>query len=219
MAIITTTQYKTFAGIGDASQDTILDVVIPAVQDRLERSCGRLFDTGSRSEIFDGDGSAGIILKHVPVTAMTSVVLTADDGTTTTYSSATSPTFAETFRYDSVTGRLQWIGAETGRLVTDEWGSLIAETWGTSPRFRRKFQNVTVSYTGGYTSMPEDLQLLMYELVGAAMQRRGSGTGQDPTLLSESVGSYTYTLRAIDEAIKAYADAIRPWKRGMELVA
>ena len=104
-------------------------------------------------------------------------------------------------------------------MVTDEWGSLIAETWGTSPRFRRKFQNVTVSYTGGYTSMPEDLQLLMYELVGAAMQRRGSGTGQDPTLLSESVGSYTYTLRAIDEAIKAYADAIRPWKRGMELVA
>ena len=57
------------------------------------------------------------------------------------------------------------------------------------PRGRR---NIRVVYTAGYATVPEDVQLAAAEL---AKEVYGKAQ-RDPTLLSETIGSYSYTQAA-----------------------
>lgn len=162
MAIISTVEYKSWAGITDAGFDTRLGVIIPAVQDTLEDYCGRAFDEATYSDRkYDGNGEQSIWLDNAPVTAVSAVKVVASDGTTTTLS-------ADSYRFTDK--------GELHRLSSNEalWGQPVSFLRASVPVWENFApDNILVSYTGGYSTMPTSLQLLMYTLVDAAIEQAG----------------------------------------------
>lgn len=56
--------------------------------------------------------------------------------------------------------------------------------------FPRGFRNILVHYTGGYATVPDDLEQICIEMTVEAFRSRK----HDSNLRSESIGSYAYTL-------------------------
>ena len=200
MAIITTTQYKAWAGITDAGFDTRLAIIIPAVQSTLEDYCGRLFDSDTYAdEKYDGNGEQSLWLKNFPVTALSAVKSVASDGTETTLS-------ADSYRF---TAR-----GELHRLSSNE------ALWGTPVSFMRTStavwddsapENLLVSYTGGYSTMPASLELLMYTLVDAAVDQ----AGESWMLSATGDGTETKTFLNPTDINMRYASLAREFVRRM----
>lgn len=197
MPIITTAEFKTFMDYGDEF-DAVLDVLIPAVQSDLEKSCGRVFDeTVYTDEAYDGKGQPSIWIPNKPVTSLTAVKLLDSSGTTTTLASTS-------YRLNSITGELM-------RLNSVESGWEKARRLSVWPD---ELQNVLVSYTGGYADadMPEGLKLLMYDFVTAALLSRGN---HDWKRASHGDGVMTRTYLNSTEYQAMKAIQIRPWITGL----
>lgn len=201
MAIITTAEYKTYAGIADTGFDTRLGVLIPAVQDHLEDHCGRAFDETTYTDaVFDGNGEASMWLNNAPVTAVSAVKVKSSDGTTTTLDSTA-------YRFRS-NGELYRFGGND----SDGWdhqsgfGASRGSVWSDSAP-----GNILISYTGGWATMPVSLQYLMYQLVDAAIDRAGDSWMVGST--GDGTESKTY-LNPLDLDSR-FASLAQPWKRVM----
>ena len=68
MADLTTTaKVKAYMRKTDATDDTLLGVLVTAVSDRIEKLCGRVFGAADYTEWFSGNGQSALHLKHYPV--------------------------------------------------------------------------------------------------------------------------------------------------------
>lgn len=204
MAIATTANYKTYAGITASTWDAQLGVIIPAVQAEMERYCGRVFDTASYTEYHDGCFANQLVLKNTPITALTSVALVGTDGTESTVDSTT-------YTYDADSGVVSFKRVSRGLVTVDDWGYPENYGSGESPNFGAGFRNVKVVYTAGYSSgtMPADLKMALYRLVDSAFKN----VGQDRTLRSETLGSYSYTAGGGDGYTDLLVSVCAPFRR------
>jgi len=186
VAIITTAQYKTYAGISVTTWDGFLDVIIPAAQAMAESASGRQFDSGTRTERYEGPIDSNTIqLRSWPVASITSVKY------------YTSPTEYQTISSDGYTvdatrGILYMPGTGQSDVlsyleISDGW--LQAPEIGVSPSFQTGTFAYEVVYVAGYSSAPADLQYAMYRLVDAMFAARRN----DPNMKAESIGAYSYT--------------------------
>jgi hypothetical protein len=66
-----------------------------------------------------------------------------------------------------------------------------------------------VVYVGGFATVPVDLQMAIYTVIDEVVASRGRGT----SVTSESIGSYSYTLGAVDDAWKRYQMLFDGWRR------
>lgn len=215
MAIITATQYKTYAGVSDTSLDAQLAVIIPAVQAELERLCGRVFDGATFTEYYDGLNASTINLKNGPIASVTSVALVSIDHATTYYTYGTTGYGIE---LDTAILSL-YQGADRFTAVPETDGLPIPRNFTRGNTFPRHHRNVKVVYVGGYgaspyTAMPADLQMLMYRLVAFEMAE----IGKDLTLAGEKLGDYSYTKASgqnggILSKWDAFAPYYAAWKR------
>lgn len=189
MAIISATEFKAYGGISGTTYDAQLAVLIPALQDVIERWCNRVFDTATFTEKHDGAGYPELNLRNPPIASVTSVTVT--NGSDSTLLAATDYAFSTTG-----TGRL-WL------LSTSVWSM----DWMTGPKFPVGRENVTVVYAGGYASnaMPAGLKLAMYKLTGIALAQAGI---IDLTLKSETLGQYSYTRMTPAELVAAADSAL-----------
>lgn len=218
MAIITTAQFKTYRSISASTWDTLLGVLITAAQAKIERYCDRIFDPGNQTETFDGNDSDTLLLKAIPVTSITSVTITGDSGTTSTLASTA-------YRVNALTGELFRLGATSGRFPTDAYGATYSTAeFGIAPCWPIGFQNVTVVYVGGYSTMPTDLQLAMYQYVDAIFSPIENGAGVDPTMSGETLGAYSYQRGGMQVMANGTAvmplsafmmDLLRPFRRAV----
>lgn len=183
--LITATEYKTYAGISGSGFDTVIGVLIDVVSEQIRIWCGRDrttgFESGTKTEYYDGNDGAEIILKEWPVTALTSVDFVQDDG------SLDSQTTTD-FRYQASNGRFAYIGSLRGRFVEDQWGSVYAG-FGDTPAFPAGMQNIKVVYTGGFSTIPDAIKYAAYRAIDIAFARRR----KDLTIQSESLGGYSYS--------------------------
>lgn len=154
----------------------------------IERYTGRVFDSATYTdEAYDGNDSEFIVLNQYPVTALSAVKLKDDAGNTTTYETTD-------YRYEAANGRLYRLGAVRGRYVTDTFGATVNPEFGVYPCWPGGFQNILVTYTAGYSSMPADLQMAMYMLVDVLFSETIGGTKTlDASITSETLGDYSYT--------------------------
>lgn len=206
MAIITADQYKVFKGISGTEYDAQLAVIVPAAQALVERYCNRVFDTGTFTELHDGDGTDTIILKNAPLASIRSIKLVDSVGTVlSTYAAAD---YVSTLS----TGIVKLYDSRFGRLVYDSFGILQNTTWGNQPYWPRGFQNIQVIYVGGYSSMPADLQLAMYQYVDAVLSSATSAVGTG-TYQSEKLGNYSYALAMASQKFDAFRHLFAPWRR------
>lgn len=132
-------------------EKTLIDNLIVALQKDLEGQCNRVFAAADYAEKHDGDGERNIFVKNPPINSLTSVVVTSSSSTTVDDADLT---------YDSETGEIRW----------KDWD--LTSTADFVGFFPIGFQNITINYNGGYTSFPEDLQLLLAEAVIQVFDRR-----------------------------------------------
>lgn len=207
--LVTATEYKTYAGISGSDLDTVIGVMIDIASVQIRRYCGRNLTTGfesaSRTEVYDGNGYKELQLTEWPVTSITSVTQVLDDGSTSALASTN-------YRVEGATGRLVRLAARTGRFATSTWGEVSSPGWGWEPGWDDGFQNWSVVYTGGYSTIPDDLKFACYRLIDWMMGTRGT----NPTLQSESLGSYSYSrMSASDDAeAKMLRQILGPFMQG-----
>ncbi len=147
VALVTTTSMCSYLGIANGStEEEEVDLIINAASTRAAEMTGRGVDENgysrllstSRTEYYDGDGSDTLLLKAYPVTTVSTIYVD------------TEREYASTDLLDSTD--YVWYGME-GTVRTD--GAL----------FSSGNKSVKVTYSGGYSTVPYDLQLAVKELV------------------------------------------------------
>lgn len=212
MAIITTAEYKTYAGITGTAQDAQLDVLIPGLQAELERQCGRLFDTGTYTEYVDGSDSPTISVHNYPITSVTSVsLIDRAEAVVYTYDATGYKIDANAGLISRQAGGL-W-GGLSGAGCLNWWSPLPSNvTYQLGPAFPDGWRNIKIVYVGGYSSMPADLKLLMYDLTSTRLAQIGA----DLSMKSETLGHYKYDRgagAAGTDIWTIYATRVAAWKR------
>ena len=194
MAIISLTDYKTYAGISGTTDDTFLTNAIAAAQSMAESYTGRTFDAGNFVDIVDGNvAQVNAQVKSWPINTLTSVEYRSG----TTWITLQS----DLYTFEPSTG-LIWIRSPIWGRVTGAGGSFFDDTdgWngpqygigtGPSPRIPEGQYNLRVTYNGGYATgdMPAELKWAMYQAVDALYTNRAA----NPMLHSENIMSYSYT--------------------------
>lgn len=201
MAIITLTQYKTWAGISGTADDTRLQVVIDSVHAAVRRYCGRSltngFESATRTEDYESD-SAELQLREWPVTSITSITPIDTSNNLGTAFDSTA------YELDSRTGIVKLNGAETGRYFYDDDAHLVSGGWGWVPKWGR----VRVVYVN--TAHADDVHLAMYRAIDGvyASIRRDSGVA------SQSLGNWSVSYRSAEEGIAAQNALLAPYRSG-----
>lgn len=190
MALTTTSEYKTYAGVSGSTNDARYATLISAAEAYIKRYTGRSFESATFTHTFDGSGGESLQLREWPVTSITSVTQIYDDGTTQVLD-------ASTYRFDGTTNNGILYRVFTGRGRFGAYNAAQFGRWEPGP-FQRfgngyvwdmGYQNYRVVYVAGYTTIPDELKLLVWKIVDVWF----AGAGQDASLQSESIGSYSYT--------------------------
>lgn len=195
MALITYAAYTALYAVPGAFTQAMVEEVIDRVSTELVRYLGRNFEGAAYTDVIDGTGSDRILVTNPPIRTLTSVAITCGTSTTT-YTASSSPTLAEVFRWTGSAnerGEIRFINSRMSVYGTDDYGEPIG--FGLYPDFPEGFQNITVVYDGGYTTIPDDVLNLVSKLIAHELKRIGDDrTGRDLRVLSEGLGQYNYTL-------------------------
>lgn len=185
MTIATTAEYKVHANMSasDTSRDDQIAQALAGAEASMLRYCGvDSFSTATYTdEAYDGRNEPELLLKNWPVTAV-SAVKERYGGTTVTLDSTG-------YVWDS-RGRLMREGCGPDFAYCDVppimGGYSIGDVW------NQGNQNYKVTYTAGYGTIPADLKQIQYEMADAIL----AAAGRDPTIQSESIESYSYSLQS-----------------------
>lgn len=141
MAFVTLEQYKTYAGITSSESDRKLEGLLTRCEELVKNYCGIRFDSASYTEEVDVDGYY-IFLNQLPATAITSV------------------------EYYDFEGTLTALASTEYRLYQDEGMlELTLEALGLISESKYKSKQVKVVYTGGYTTIPQDIKQVTMDIV------------------------------------------------------
>lgn len=186
MAIASTAEYKTYAGISGSTDDTVLGVLITCANDLITRYCNRSgFDSATYTERYDcGPGQATFTVRAPPITSITSIKRLVGTNDSVTLDS-------DTYTFDAASGIVYLWGAAG---YADEWGMPGFTPAPMGPRVGSMFSEsklqYQIIYAGGYGTIPDGLKLALYRVVDGLWASRR----RDPALQSESIGAYSYSL-------------------------
>lgn len=190
MAITTAAAWKAYRQTSATTWDTLVtDVLIPTAQAEIEAYTDRVIESATYTdEAYSGDGSQELLLRNWPVTVLTSIKVKADDGTTTTLDSSDYRADLGTHNTGLVV-RLPYTGGSS-RLAVDDWGEPLGyRSQGAS--FPEGFQNILVTYTGGYATVPANIVLAAHRLIDHYLSQRGVDIG----VSNDSQGNRSSTFR------------------------
>lgn len=201
MAIVTLSDYKTWAGITGTGDDTRLQVVIDSAHAALRRYCGRSltngFESATRTEDYLSD-TGELQLREWPVTSITSITpIDASNNLGTAIDSTA-------YRVDLRTGIVTLNDAESGRYFYDDDEYLVSGGWGTIPNFGR----VRIVYVS--EAAAADLEMALYKTIDGVY----AGIRRDATIASESLGNWSTSYRSADEGIAAQNALLSPYRSG-----
>jgi hypothetical protein len=192
VALVTTTSMNSYLGIASSTtEETECELLNNAAgtlaatltQRGLDgNGVSRLLST-SRTEYFDGDGGNTLHVKAYPITAVTTLYVDPDRD----YGSST---LVDSDDYT-------YYGPE-GTIKTD--GALLAGGW----------KSIKLTYTGGYSTVPADLQQAVKELVLFWYKRN---TDKRVGVASMSVGDKSISYETnIPESVMSTFKRYRDWK-------
>lgn len=180
----------------------LIDTLIPVVQAMFERYTGRVVDSASLDERYDGSGAETITLRTAPVTTVTAVSIIDASGTATTVES--------TDYYADLTAGVLYARRGVGYdgFRPDGWGDRPAINRMPLYHWPRGTKNVRVQYTGGYSSVPADLSNAAVRMVcDLVLDRRNNRM-----LASSSMDKRSITRASEEELVRTY---FGPWRRGV----
>lgn len=178
MAITTLSEYKSFAGISGTGDDTALTTMVSVAQKLAEKYCNRLFDSSARTQTYNGLGSRQLQVNAFPITAVSSIALT--DAAGDTYWTLTT----DDYKIDADAGIIT-ITPKNGPVECGEDG-----VWNGAGAFVDDVQNVSITYTGGHSTAPDDLKWAVWMIVSWLFANRRA----DSSVAGESIGHYSVTF-------------------------
>lgn len=191
MALITSSEYKTYAGISDTSLDGFLAVAVPSAQEIIESLCGRPaggFESATQNEFWDGSETRCYYVKCWPITAVASVSEVDSEGNTTALPSAQYVISPDSKAVCRSGARMMSIGVGLDDLDR----AFSVNQTGVYPQFIEGTKNYKVTYTGGYSTIPYRLKWACYRMVDLLVANRA----ESPDVRSESIGDYSYVKGA-----------------------
>ena len=95
-------------------------------------------------------------------------------------------------------------------LTGGTWSAWLSGGPDSYGEFSNGWRDVLVEYTGGYSTIPDDLEQIAIELVSEAY----NGRGKDFSVQSESIGSYSYVNRILQAPEgHSFRDRLALWRR------
>lgn len=140
---------KTYLGLSGTTHDDVIDALISAASEAVENFCGRKFDVTAYTEYHHGGGASSVVLQRRPVTEVSGLW---DD-------------LARDFDDESL--------VDSDDYVLDSESGIIHLLWGAA--FSDGVRNVKVSYSAGYSSVPDDVAHACVMLVAAWFHRGREG--------------------------------------------
>lgn len=219
--LVTLAEYKAYAGIpsADTSRDAQITVMLSIASEVIRGMAGRDltngFESTSRTEVKDGNGTAQLQLIEWPVGSITSVAIIDDDGTSTTLTADTDyvsqgPSGLLTRGRYPVDGRFAGTTGAWGGTTYPGYG-YRPEMPGTSPAWPVGLSNISVVYTGGYATIPYGIKMAVYKTIDGLL----NGAGQQGQFQSESIsGDYSYTRGNTETGMITVAKLMEPYMTG-----
>lgn len=163
MALLVTEAEVTTAWAGFASLPTAeRTALIEAASGAVEDFCRQSFEAVEATERYDGSGTTRVWLKRRPVAAVASVVVNGEPLTS--------------FDFNPQTGEL-FLGDGRAHVYF-------------APRFPVGRQNVEVTYTAGWPTIPAPVKRAAI----MALRHLYDSTSKTGVMSSEKIGDYSYTL-------------------------
>ena len=172
-ALVSLAEAKTFLKISASSEDSVIEDFINRASIWANDYTGRRLKSRSNSDVYDGDGSDILLLRDYPVNAVTSFQIGDEPVPLIIY---------EDFSLNAENGIIK---TKNGRMIT------------------KGFQNVTITYTAGYSTPPETIKEAVLLYVGHLYRRQYAD--QKFGVQSETVGDRTTTYGSDDIIPKAKA--------------
>lgn len=172
-ALTTVSRQKSFLGITTTTHDTIIELLINAISTYIEKTTGRKFLRQTfTNEVYNGKDSKSLYLKNYPLV----------DGSVTLQRRVSAKNEDS---WETIDTADYFVENETGRLVLTTVASFATAV---TDVFESGIQNWRVTYTAGYylpqdaenwaeggsTSLPTDLEMLIWEWVGLVFNKRKS---------------------------------------------
>jgi len=211
VAIVTLSEYKTYAGITSTTYDTVLQSLLDAAHARIRRYCGRSlsngFEAATRTETYEGTQTEKLQLNEWPLTSVTSIKPIDIENT------VGDAIDADGYHTDLTAGIVTLNGAASGRFLgasgtngwtPSGWVNLPVDRWGTSPAFGR----VQVVYVTGAPAA--DIVLAVEILVDGMFASRR----RDQTVASASLGATSVSYRSEAEAWNTVVNLLGPFRGG-----
>lgn len=180
-ALTTLQAVKDYLGITSNADDALLESFINRVTDSFEAYCARKFKSASYTEYHDGKGSDKLFPKQAPITTVTSIY---DDS-------------------EWAWGASTLIASTEYRIVDEAYIQLKSTT------FMDDVQNVKITYTAGYSTIPADVEHACIEQA-AWLYRKSKGQLQGVAAKSLADGSISYSARDLLPELKL---ALEPYRR------
>ncbi len=204
MPILTTlAKLKTHLSIpqSDNTENALLNQILAEIDKAVLRFCKRGFSSEETTEYYDGSGRELLLLKRRPVTAIKGVWVDQSG-----YYGHGSGAFADSTEWvigtdfaplslaesEENAGMLVAIGGSSFPSFSPTSDSCGVRIW---PEGRG---NIKVTYTAGYSHVPDDLALAVHQL--AAVVRKSAQQGTGGVIGHETFGEYSYSLLTGDTA-------------------
>jgi hypothetical protein len=141
LSLISRSDYKIYAGISSNTQDVLIDSLIVKISALVKSICNRTFIdyvNDAKVDYYDG-GTSTLLVEEYPVLNITSLEYSADYGNT----------------YTTLT---EFIDYAVSRI---NYSIISIKTNG----FPYAVNGYRLTYTAGFTEIPEDLKLAIFDLV------------------------------------------------------
>ena len=172
LALTSLAYVKDYGQITTTTWDVFLTNRIFAVSALIQSYCNRTFPVQTYTEDYDGPGSTTLLLHQWPVQAVSQVILDQYYPLPTTLGSS-----------DIV------VNANKGIISVSP--SSVGQKW-----FGYGDQNIQVTYTAGYSTIPNDIQEAAAAMVLLAYAKMAGGNYTDLTVSQEKIGDYQRVSRA-----------------------
>lgn len=161
------------------SDDTLI-FLINATTEYIEKSCNRRFaETTYQDEQHDGNNSEELVVKNIPITAITELQVN-----------------------NSGDSSNDWETIDSDEYWVDRTSGIITKT----SVFRRGTMNYQITYTAGFTTIPYDVQFLAMSLIKEFLTVKSSGGIKQESLGDHSITfeSILQSNKALKDILNSY---------------
>lgn len=172
--LVTVEDFKQYKGIKSNDEDGKLQMLVTSISKLVENYCNRTFANTAHVEYFDSKTNE-VILSNFPLISVTSVNISSDGGKTQTALVLDTDYFVD---------------IQNDKVLTVD-GSVF-NSYYTIP-----YRSLEISYNAGYTTLPEDLKLAIFDIIDYYRKEK--------SLPTQALGGAT-----IDNALPYLANSFPP---------